>query len=189
MVRTLEFNVQENEVFDAMNNEGGSQEETLPVESVWDYPRPPRLERVQQRVRIAAGNRVIADTGSAHRILETSHPPVYYLPVGDLEAGCLIRSRARGSFCEFKGMATYWDLRLSGAQVIEAAGWSYDAPSRAYAALVGTVAFYASRLQAQGLVCSVGQERVQAQEGDFYGGWITANLRGPFKGAPDTRGW
>jgi uncharacterized protein (DUF427 family) len=156
----------------------------MPVESVWDYPRPPRLEPVGQRLRVIHAGVVVADTLRGMRILETSHPPVYYFPAGDVAMEFLSPSAQRGSFCEFKGVASYWDLSLAGSEVPGVA-WSYATPSKAYAALAGCLAFYASKVDE----CWVGDERVAAQAGDFYGGWITANLRGPFKGAPGTRGW
>ncbi len=154
------------------------------IESVWDYPRPPRLEPVSGRLRVVHRGVVVADTERALRILETSHPPVYYLPREALTPGLLSRSPSRQSFCEFKGVAGYWNLAFEDARVRDVA-WSYEQPVKAYAALAGHLAFYASKVDE----CWVGDDRVQAQDGDFYGGWITANLRGPFKGAPGTLGW
>ena len=151
-----------------------------PTESVWDYPRPPRLEPTSRRIRIVHAGHTLADTTQALRILETSHPPVYYLPPAQIRMDLLQRSAARGSFCEFKGVATYWNF----GSVADVA-WSYERPTGAYAALAGHLAFYASRVDE----CWVDDERVIPQAGDFYGGWITADLRGPFKGAPGTRGW
>ena len=150
------------------------------IESVWDYPRPPRLETVPQRLRIVHAGNTLADTRHGLRVLETSHPPVYYIPRSDLDMSSLSPSPTRQSFCEFKGMATYWSLPAA-ADV----AWSYERPVPAFAALAGHLAFYATRVDE----CYVGEERVQAQAGDFYGGWITHNLRGPFKGAPGTRSW
>jgi uncharacterized protein (DUF427 family) len=154
------------------------------VESVWDYPRPPRLEPVPQRIRVRHCGVPVADTVAALRILETSHPPVYYIPQEDVAAELLRPSASRQSFCEFKGLASYWDLVIEGDTVRDAA-WSYARPVAAYALLAGHLAFYASKVDE----CWVGDERVVPQAGDFYGGWITANLRGPFKGAPGTKGW
>jgi uncharacterized protein (DUF427 family) len=154
------------------------------IESVWDYPRPPRLEAAGCRIRIVHAGRTLADTSTALRILETSHPPVYYLPASSLDMGLLRPSAARGSFCEFKGVARYWDIRIEQLAVPGAA-WSYDSPSPPYAALAGHLAFYASKVDE----CWVDDECVVPQAGDFYGGWITSNLRGPFKGAPGTRHW
>ena len=163
-------------------------ESSLASESVWDYPRPPRLEAVPQRIRVVHAGHTIADTAMsgepALRILETSHPPVYYLPRAALAMALLHPSRARQSFCEFKGLASYWSLITPGHDSADCA-WSYEAPSPAYAALRGHLAFYATKVDE----CWVGEERVVPQPGDFYGGWITANLRGPFKGAPGTRHW
>ncbi len=163
------------------------------TESVWDYPRPPRLEATSRRIRIVHAGQTLANTTQALRILETSHPPVYYLPPTQVRMDLLRRSASRGSFCEFKGVATYWNLdipqaSMQGGQVpILAAdiAWSYQQPTGSYAALAGHLAFYASRVDE----CWVEDERVVPQPGDFYGGWITADLRGPFKGAPGTRGW
>ena len=151
-----------------------------PTESVWDYPRPPRLEATSRRIRIVHAGQTLADTTQALRILETSHPPVYYLPPGQVRMDLLQRSASRGSFCEFKGVATYWNLGLATD-----VAWSYERPTGAYVSLAGHLAFYASRVDE----CWVDDERVVPQAGDFYGGWITADLRGPFKGAPGTRGW
>jgi uncharacterized protein (DUF427 family) len=153
------------------------------MESVWDYPRPPRLELVGARIRVVFGGETVADTTAAYRVLETSHPPNYYLPPDDIAVGCLVRTRG-SSFCEWKGRAHYYDVRHGDAVAGEAA-WGYDRPSVAYAAIAGYVAFYPGRMDA----CLVGDEVVGAQPGGFYGGWITADLLGPFKGEPGTEGW
>ena len=152
-------------------------------ESVWDYPRPPRLEPVGHRVRVVLGGRVIADTTDAYRVLETSHPPNYYLPPQDIVAGTLVRSRRR-SFCEWKGEAHYFDVRAGDRVEIDAA-WGYDLPSAGFEPIARYVAFYAGRMDE----CCVGGERVVAQPGGFYGGWITSNVVGPFKGVPGSQGW
>jgi uncharacterized protein (DUF427 family) len=156
----------------------------LPSESVWEYPRPPRLEPVAERIRIQTRGIWIADTVRAYRILETSHPPTYYLPPEDVRMDLLTPAAGAGSVCEFKGRARYYDLEAAGRRISHAA-WAYPQPAAAYAAIAGYLAFYASKEDA----CYVGEVRAQAQEGDFYGGWITPNLRGPFKGAPGTWGW
>ncbi len=153
-------------------------------ESVWDYPRPPRIERVGLALRVESGGRAIAHASGGWRILETSHPPVYYLPPDAVTAG-LLRQNDRTSFCEFKGTARYWDLMDGDRIVARDVGWSYPLPAPAYAALADHVAFYASRVDA----CYVGEERVAPQAGDFYGGWITSAVVGPFKGAAGTWGW
>ena len=152
-------------------------------ESVWDYPRPPRLEDVSEHVRVVFNDVIIADTNRAKRILETSHPPVYYLPPDDIQMEYLEKNNHR-SFCEFKGMAGYYNLDVDGQQVTNAA-WFYPSPVTEYADLKDYLAFYPSKMDA----CYVGDERVQAQEGDFYGGWITSKVVGPFKGGAGTRGW
>ncbi|MDO9355566.1 MAG: DUF427 domain-containing protein [Solirubrobacteraceae bacterium] len=154
-----------------------------PRESVWDYPRPPRLEPESRQVRLELGGEVIASTSEALRILETSHPPTIYLPFASFAPGVL-RDGNGSSFCEWKGMARYHDL-VVGDRVARAAGWSYRRPNGAYAALVDHVAIYPGRVDAAWL----DDERVRPQPGDFYGGWITDELDGPFKGAPGTRGW
>ncbi|GAA0245757.1 DUF427 domain-containing protein [Cryptosporangium japonicum] len=153
------------------------------MESVWDYPRPPRLERTARRVTIVHAGRTVVDSDRCWRVLETSHPPVYYVPRDDIADGALEPGDGR-SFCEFKGIAEYWDLVVGDVRV-RRAGWSYPDPVPAYAELTGAVAFYPSRVDE----CRVDGELVQAQDGDFYGGWITADLTGPFKGAPGTLGW
>lgn len=152
-------------------------------ESVWDYPRPPRLEDVSCHIKIVLGGIVVADTHRARRVLETSHPPVYYLPPEDLGSEYLIPT-AHSSFCEWKGQAAYYTVRAGDQEAVNAA-WFYPDPTPAFAAIKDYVAFYPSRMDA----CFVDGERVQAQPGDFYGGWITQNIVGPFKGDLGTRGW
>ncbi len=152
-------------------------------ESVWDYPRPPRLEPAGKHIRIVFGGETLADTRRAFRVLETSHPPVYYLPLSDIRQELLTPSSSH-SFCEWKGTASYVGVRAGGKEAIDA-GWFYPDPTPAFAPIAGYIAFYPSRMDA----CFVGDEPVQAQPGDFYGGWITSDIVGPFKGAPGTRGW
>lgn len=154
------------------------------MESVWDYPRPPRLERSARRVTVRHAGVLVADSVNSWRVLETSHPPVHYIPRADVDAELLRENPGERSFCEFKGFATYWDLVTPGARVVRAA-WSYPEPSPAYTALAGALAFYPSRVDE----CRLDDELVRAQEGDFYGGWITAEITGPFKGGPGTTGW
>lgn len=159
----------------------------LPVragqESVWDYPRPPRVEKVAARIVVSLGGRVIVDTTDAVRVLETSHPPVYYLPRRAFLAGSLEPAEG-SSFCEFKGEAGYVDVVSNGA-LAERAGWFYPAPSRGYESLVDTVALYPAAMD----WCEVDGERVTPQAGGFYGGWITEKIVGPFKGEPGSWGW
>lgn len=154
------------------------------MENVWDYPRPPAVVSCGRRVRVELGGHVLADSGRGLRVLETSHPPTIYLPAPDVRFGLLVPSRVRASWCEFKGEARYLDA-LVDERRHQAVAWTYPAPSPGYALLTDHVAFYPGRVDAAWL----GDERVVAQEGDFYGGWITAELSGPFKGAPGTRGW
>jgi uncharacterized protein (DUF427 family) len=155
------------------------------VESVWDYPRPPRLEASARRLKIVHAGVTVAETVRSMRILETSHPPVYYIPQQDTAMELLRPSARRGTFCEFKGVASYWSLHVPGAEAVEDVAWSYARPSGSYAALKDFLAFYASRVDE----CFVDGERVVPQPGDFYGGWITSHVKGPFKGAPGTMGW
>jgi uncharacterized protein (DUF427 family) len=154
-------------------------------ESVWDYPRPPRLESTGRHLRVVHAGVVVAETRQGKRILETSHPPVFYFPANDVAMQLLRPSGGRGTFCEFKGVASYWNIVLSGAPPVSNAAWSYAAPSSPYAGLKDHLAFYASKVEE----CWVDGERVLAQPGDFYGGWITSHVKGPFKGAPGTMGW
>ncbi|PSQ79755.1 MAG: hypothetical protein BRD46_05875 [Bacteroidetes bacterium QS_8_68_15] len=152
-------------------------------ESVWDYPRPPAVEPTDGRVRVLFAGETIADTTEAKRVLETSHPPVYYLPPEDVRTERLERE-ARTSMCEFKGRADYYTLNV-GERTAEQAAWSYPNPVEQYAALTDHFAFYLSKVDAG----YVGDEEAHPQEGDFYGGWITEGVDGPFKGGPGTMGW
>jgi len=152
-------------------------------ESVWDYPRPPRLERVGARLRIVLGGVTIADTSGGYRVLETSHPPNYYLPAVDIVDGVLTRTDRR-SWCEWKGEAHYFDVSAGGHTAPDAA-WGYDHPSPGFEPIGGFVAFYPGPMDS----CTVDGETVTAQPGGFYGGWITGSVTGPFKGAPGTDGW
>jgi uncharacterized protein (DUF427 family) len=153
------------------------------MESVWDYPRPPRLERSTRRVRVVLGDVTVADTTRAYRVLETSHPPVYYIPPEDVRSEYL-RPGRRHTHCEFKGQASYYDLVVGEREVPDAA-WYYPEPSSRFASIRDHVAFYPGRVDA----AFVDDELVAAQPGDFYGGWITADIEGPFKGPPGTAGW
>lgn len=152
-------------------------------QSVWDFPRPPRVEPVAARVRVEFAGVIVADTTRALRVCETASPPTYYIPPGDVLAGCLVES-ARTSFCEWKGRARYWTL-VAGGRRSDDAAWSYAAPEAGFEMLAGYLAFYAQRVDA----CWVGDDRVTPQPGRFYGGWITPDLVGPFKGAPGSDGW
>jgi len=153
------------------------------AESVWDYPRPPRVEAYPGLVEVRHGGETLAKSSSAYRVLETSHPPVFYIPQAAIMMELLQKTK-RTSMCEFKGMAVYFDL-VTGLKRIENAAWCYESPRRGFEAIKNHLAFYPSKVDA----CYVDGEKVQAQEGDFYGGWITSNLKGPFKGGPGTWGW
>jgi uncharacterized protein (DUF427 family) len=152
-------------------------------ESVWDYPRPPRLETSTKLIQVVLNGTTIAETRHALRVLETSHPPIYYIPPVDIQTDHL-SATTRVTFCEFKGEAHYYTAQAGDVLVANAA-WYYPHPSAGYEALRDYVAFYPGKMEA----CYVDGERVQAQEGDFYGGWITQDIVGPFKGAPGTLGW
>lgn len=153
-------------------------------ESVWDYPRPPRAEARDVRVVIRFGGAVIVDTTDVVRVLETSHPPVYYLPTSAFRAGALVPA-AGSSFCEFKGQASYLDVVGGGGARASRAAWTYPSPSRGFESLVGRVAVYAGPMDE----VTVDGEVVVPQPGGFYGGWITSGVAGPFKGVPGSRGW
>lgn len=152
-------------------------------ESVWDYPRPPLLEATSKRLRVLFNGRVVADTGRGYRLLETSHPPVYYFPPQDV-AMDFLRPSSRKSFCEFKGAARYYDVVVAERTAVNAA-WAYASPPPAYREMKDYIAFYAQFMEA----CYVDDEKVIPQPGGFYGGWITADIVGPFKGGPGSGGW
>lgn len=153
-------------------------------ESVWDYPRPPKVEPVSAHLSVWYNGAKIASTNCGFRVLETSHPPVYYFPPEDVQMIFLERARGGETFCEFKGEASYWDLQVQDRRVSRVA-WSYSHPNQAFIAIRDYLAFYPSKVDE----CYIGDEKVQAQEGDFYGGWITSKIVGPFKGGPGTFGW
>ena len=152
-------------------------------ESVWDYPRPPRVEASGERVVVRLGGVVLVDTRDALRVLETSHPPAYYLPRSAFPAGALVPA-AGSSMCEYKGLAAYLDVR-AGGKVARRAAWTYPSPLPGYEALADHVSLYPAAMDA----CEVDGELVVPQEGGFYGGWITSRVVGPLKGAPGTLGW
>jgi len=152
-------------------------------ESVWDYPRPPRVEPVPERIRVVVDGVTIADSARALRVLETAGPPVYYVPPDDARVD-LLRASPHASFCEWKGSAAYHSLELGG-RTIHNIAWSYPAPLPGYEAIRDHLAFYA------GLVDEawVGDELATPQPGRYYGGWVTSKVVGPFKGEPGTSGW
>lgn len=152
-------------------------------ESVWDYPRPAIAEASDARIVIEHRRRIVADTRAAIRTLETSHPPSYYIPRADIAADALRRADG-SSFCEWKGAATYWDVAFDDI-VLPRVGWSYANPTAPFALLRDYVAFYAAPFDR----CTVDGETVIPQPGEFYGGWITSGVIGPFKGVHGSRGW
>jgi uncharacterized protein (DUF427 family) len=152
-------------------------------ESVWDYPRPPRVEPCRRRVRALFAGVTVADSTSALRVLETAGPPTIYVPRMDVRTEHL-RPAAGTSWCEWKGQAAYFDV-VVGDRTAERAAWTYPAPSAPFGALAGHVAFFPGRLDA----CHLDDELVSPQPGSFYGGWITRDIVGPFKGGPGTMSW
>jgi uncharacterized protein (DUF427 family) len=152
-------------------------------ESVWDYPRPPRLESTPRRLRVVFNGAVVAETTRGWRVLETSHPPVYYFPPDDVVREHL-RAAAGNSFCEWKGSARYHDV-VVGDRTAPRAAWYYPMPTPEFEPLRDAVAFYCAPMDE----CRVDDERAEPQPGGFYGGWMTADVVGPFKGAPGTSGW
>lgn len=152
-------------------------------ESVWDYPRPPRLEPTPKHIRIVFNNVVIADTQNAYRVLETSHPPTYYIPPTDVKLECFVRDNG-GSLCEWKGQATYYTVVVNDKRAVRVA-WAYHNPMASFKPLRSYFAVYAHAMDA----CYCDEELVQPQPGHFYGGWITSDVVGPFKGEPGSWHW
>lgn len=152
-------------------------------ESVWDYPRPPRMEACHKHLRVIFNGVEIINSHTSYRILETSHPPTYYISPDDVQMA-YFQEVIQSSLCEWKGRASYYDISVNG-KTAKGAAWFYQQPSAPYQAMKGYVALYAHLMEA----CYVNDERVDAQAGGFYGGWITSDVVGPFKGAPNTWGW
>jgi uncharacterized protein (DUF427 family) len=152
-------------------------------ESVWDYPRPPRLEPAARHITIDFAGVRLADSRRALRVLETSHPPVYYIPPDEILMQYLTITTG-SSYCEWKGSATYYTVQV-GNRRAQRAAWAYLHPTQPYHALAGHVAFYPALMD----VCTVDGESVEPQPGGFYGGWITHDIVGPFKGIPGSMGW
>ena len=154
---------------------------TMAVERVSDYPRPPRVEIIQGEVRVELGGETIATTNNYVRVCETYHPPTIYLPPNAFQTGCLHASAGRPSFCEWKGIASYWSLsKADGTDLRTRAAWSYPSPTPSFAPLAGWISLYPAKVD----VCWLEGERVTPQPGSFYGGWITEAVLGPFKGDP-----
>lgn len=152
-------------------------------ESVWDYPRPPRVEKTSKTLKVIFNEEVIALTNNAYRVLETSHPPAYYIPQPDIQMN-YVEGTSHTTFCEFKGAANYWTITV-GDKTVPNAAWSYPNPASGFEAIKDHICFYASKMD----TCFVDDELVQPQAGDFYGGWITSDIVGPFKGGAGTWGW
>lgn len=152
-------------------------------ESVWDYPRPPKLEKFQGQIKIQLKGDVIVNSNDVLRILETSHPPTYYIHRRDFKEGSLVIDSG-ASFCEFKGQASYYGIQ-SESHLVAKAAWTYHNPKKDFLLLRDRLAVYAHLMDA----CWVNGIKVSAQKGTFYGGWITPNIVGPFKGSPGSWGW
>jgi uncharacterized protein (DUF427 family) len=152
-------------------------------ESVWDYPRPPRLEEFRGSITVELGGHTVASTTRGWRVLETSHPPTYYLPRDSFAEGAL-RPAPGSSWCEWKGQAGYFDL-VAGTTVAAKAAWTYDNPTAGFEPIAGAIAVMAAAVDR----CTVNGEVVTPQPGGFYGGWVTSWVTGPFKGIPGSMGW
>ena len=153
-------------------------------ESVWDYPRPPRVELVPERVRVVIDGVEIASSGAAPRVLETAGAPVYYLPPADVRTNLLVATR-HASVCEWKGVASYWTIVTPSGRHVPNAAWSYEDPLPGFESIAGYIAFYAWAVDE----AWVGEERATPQPGHFYGGWVTSRVVGPFKGELGSFGW
>ena len=151
-------------------------------ESVWDYPRPPICRADKRRITVTLNQRLIADTRQAIRVLETASPPTIYIPPEDINMAVLQKT-AGSSFCEWKGAAVYWSLQTPEAHIKNVA-WSYDPINSRFAEIEGFLCFYPGKI-----ACAIDDEPVQPQAGGFYGGWVTQEIVGPWKGPPGTGGW
>jgi uncharacterized protein (DUF427 family) len=153
-------------------------------ESVWDYPRPPRVEAVPERIRVVAGGVEIASSTAALRVVETAGAPVYYVPPADVRRDLLVPND-RATTCEWKGDARYWAIRVSGDRDRPSAAWSYPEPLPGFESIRDHLAFYAWAVDE----AWVGDELATPQPGHFYGGWMTSRIVGPVKGEPGSSGW
>lgn len=149
-------------------------------ESVWDYPRPPAIQRDSRPIEVRAGNAILARTRGSYKVMETASPPTFYIPPGDVDFELLVSVQG-ATVCEWKGAASYWALAGSPEQPV---AWSYERPRPRFDMVRGYLAFYPGRVE-----CYLDGERVKPQPGSFYGGWITAEVVGPFKGEPGTGHW
>ncbi|KAL2433531.1 hypothetical protein ABEF95_004751 [Exophiala dermatitidis] len=157
--------------------------------NVQNFPRPPLLQQIPRHIVIKWGDQTLADTRSSYWVLETTHPPTYYIPRDAIsDSFKLVRSPPdKASLCEWKGRATYWDfVNTSTGETVRNKVWSYEAPTLAFAAIKGYLSFYANGVP---WTCFVDDEKVTPQEGDYYGGWVTSEIEGPMKGGPGTWGW
>lgn len=155
----------------------------LPWESVWDYPRPPEIRPESREVTVSVDGIEIARSERALKVCETAGGPVVYLPPDDVVGGILQPSSGGGSFCEWKGHASYFDV-VTGDERIPRVAWSYPDPVPRFEPIAGWVSFYPAMVE-----CRLGDELVRPQPGRFYGGWITDEITGPIKGDPGTEGW
>lgn len=151
-------------------------------ESVWDYPRPPKCSLDSREVSVTAGKQEIARTVRAVRVMETASPPTFYIPAADIDLSVLRRMQG-SSFCEWKGQATYWSLESPSSRIPNV-GWSYEQPTKPFEPITDYLSFYPGVVE-----CFVSGERVRPQPGGFYGGWVTSEIVGPFKGEAGTSGW
>ena len=156
---------------------------SLIKENVWDYPRPAIYQYHEGQIEVIVNKNTIAKTNNAIRVIETSHPPTYYIPTEDVKVNLLRKSKSK-SFCEWKGEANYLDL-FTSTRKISNIGWYYSSPKKEFEKIKNFISFYASKTEK----CIVNGELVEKQDGDFYGGWITKNLIGPFKGGSGTLEW
>ena len=149
--------------------------------SVWDFPRPPVIEKVNKPVLVKHKDQIIADSERALAVLETASPPTYYIPDTEINTSLLVKMEAKSSLCEWKGNAVYWALKSNVNQPV---AWSYPKPFPEFEALKEHMAFYPQNLE-----CFVAGQQVKAQASTFYAGWITPDLTGPFKGEKGTEHW
>jgi uncharacterized protein (DUF427 family) len=154
------------------------------TENVWDYPRPPRVEPLERHVRVVLGGETIAESDRALRVLETASPPTIYIPLEDVREEVLIEAEDARTHCEWKGDASYVHAEAGGKRANRVA-WHYPDPEPGFEQLRDHLAFYARRVDAAYL----DDELVTPQPGAYYGGWITAEIEGPFKGEPGSEGW
>lgn len=155
----------------------------LPWESVWDYPRPPEIRPEPRQVTVSVDGIEIARSARAVKVCETAGGPVVYIPPDDIADGALSAPRAGGSFCEWKGSASYFDV-IAGKEPIPNAAWTYPNPTPTFEPIAGWISFYPALVE-----CRLGDEVVRPQPGRFYGGWMTDEITGPVKGEPGTEGW